>query len=507
MTVPMLKTITAHNGCQNIKRYLLKQGRGLGFVYNNIVDPNNWDREMDTTRRLFGHDKRSDSVSYRHFIYAPDPWDNATLESLQAAATKWATVNFSSCQWAIVCHRDSGKLHAHIVVNSTVLDTGYKVQISDGRVIRLAKSAQDIGREYGFSELPDLDEKREAKRYNAVRLTKTEEALSKQGKTSYKTEIRDAVDVAQRLALDSRSFSNILRYRFGITYWSNRDGGLTFKTDGGKMASTKTLGEAYSASAIYSRLGTANYTHRSDFNLARPHPRLVQTSFERHIRRQSRSSVLTHIREYEEMFLTMQKYGIADGQTFRKTLTDLRSQVTDISENIEHLRSSNQYVLHASGHIDRIGFQRESRDWLEQHGIEPAEYQDIKDQAGELRREILTLGKTQKEISADLEKLENGYSNLYGLNRAVQRNHLPKSASLSKAVAREATQQGSGFRQPSTVAPPASTKDRKHEAAHVTPARDRHTKANEAKPVQTQQDISMQQRKAMQKSRDENAQR
>jgi len=502
----MLKTITAHNSCQNIKRYLLKQGRGVGFVYNNIVNQDNWDREMDTTRHLFGHDTRSNSVSYRHFIYAPDPWDNASLEGLQAAATRWATQNFETCQWVIVCHQDSGKLHAHIVVNSTVLDTGYKVQISDGRVIRLAKSAQDIGSEYGFSELPDLAEKREAKRYNAVRLTKTEETLIKHGKTSYKMEIRDAVDEAQRLAQDSRSFGNILRYRFGITYWSNKDGGLTFKTDTGNMASTKTLGEAYSASAIYSRLGTEKWTHRSDFNLDSPHPRLVQTNFERHIRRQSRSSVLKRISEYEKMFLTMQKYGIADGKTFRKTLTDLRAQVTDIAKNIDHLRSSNQYVLVASGHIDRIGFQRESREWLEQHGIESAEYQGIRDQADKLRHEILSLGNTQKAIQTDLEKLENGYSNLYDLNRNIQRNNLPKAPSLSKAVVRESSQQGSSQRKSTTNAQSATLKDRRHEAEHVTPAKGRQTKSVETKAEPVRQE-SMRQKKARQQSRGQNAQR
>jgi len=505
--MPMLKTITAHNSCQNIKRYLLKQGRGTGFVYNNIVDKAHWDREMDTTRRLYGHDKRSDSVSYRHFVYAPDPWDNATLESLQAAAPKWATENFETCQWVIVCHQDSGKLHAHIVVNSTVLDTGNKVQISNARVGELARSAQDIGREFGFSELPDLAEKQAARRLNAIRLTKTEETLLRHGKTSYKMEIRDAIDAAQLLAQDPRSFGNIMKYRYGISFWTNKDGGLTFKTDSGNMASTKTLGEAYSAVGIYARLGTNRYTHRSNFNLDSPRPRLVQTSFERHIRRQSRSSVLKRISEYEEMFLTMQRYGIADGKTFRRTLTDLRTQVADIAESIEHLRSSNQYILVASGHIERTGFRTESREWLAQHGIAPEDYPGIKDRVGELRREMSALDKTQTAVSSDLEKLENGYSNLYSLNRAVQRNSLPKAPSLSKAVVRKSSQQGRGFRQPAASAPPAGTKDRRHEVAHVTPSKDRQAKPIEVKPVQPQQEMSMRQRKAIQQDRDKNARR
>ena len=73
--MPMLKTITAHNGCSNIFRYL-EDGRALDKVYVGLETPERWDLEMDDTREIAGHDKptkkgTADKLPALHFKRRP----------------------------------------------------------------------------------------------------------------------------------------------------------------------------------------------------------------------------------------------------------------------------------------------------------------------------------------------------------------------------------------------------------------------------------------------------
>lgn len=402
----MLKTITAHNKCENIRNYLLKQGRGIGVVFHNLIDQNRWDLEMDQTRHAYGHDSRSDSVSYRHFIYAPDPYDNCDIESLQAAAGEWATLNFENCQWVLVCHQDSGKLHAHIVVNSTELDTGRKVQINDARVRELAKTAQTIGKTHGFSELPDLNEQANALRTDLVKLTQTERSMLKRGKYSWKSDVRDAVDMCQIDAYNFSSFQNLLRNRFGISCYESRSG-LTYVLPSKQRVTSAALGEAYTWQSIYYRLNTENWFHRESVGLAEPHPKIMATPFELAFKVRTRSQMFRSLHNLEEMLLAINRHGVTSSAELVESINSQKTNRFQLEHEIEQIKTSSGRELKALNLIGEAESDKAAVEWLQERGIFEEDYLFVQEIGTGAEGKLKVLNERIGRISNDLKSLES----------------------------------------------------------------------------------------------------
>ena len=68
--MPILKPISGHTGCRNVRKYLEKNGRAIARDFFNLSwderemggydqagkEAVEWDREMDRTRASFGND-------------------------------------------------------------------------------------------------------------------------------------------------------------------------------------------------------------------------------------------------------------------------------------------------------------------------------------------------------------------------------------------------------------------------------------------------------------------
>lgn len=135
--MPILKPISGHTGCRNVRKYLEKNGRAIARDFFNLSwderemssydqagkEAVEWDREMDQMRASFGNDapcKGRKARTYKHFVISPDPEDDIDIDALRGIASDWALRFFGDHQIAIVYHDDNanGIPHAHVVMAS-----------------------------------------------------------------------------------------------------------------------------------------------------------------------------------------------------------------------------------------------------------------------------------------------------------------------------------------------------------------------------------------------------
>ena len=159
--MPILKPISGHTGCRNVRKYLEKNGRAIARDFFNLSwderemssydqagkEAVEWDREMDRMRASFGNDapcKGRKARTYKHFVISPDPEDDIDIEALRGIASDWALRFFGDHQIAIVYHDDNanGIPHAHVVVNNTNLKTGNRMQTRNP--LELNRALQDM---------------------------------------------------------------------------------------------------------------------------------------------------------------------------------------------------------------------------------------------------------------------------------------------------------------------------------------------------------------------------
>ena len=168
--MPILKPISGHTGCRNVRKYLEKNGRAIARDFFNLSwderemssydqagkEAIEWDREMDRMRASFGNDapcKGRKARTYKHFVISPDPEDDIDIEALRGIASDWALRFFGDHQIAIVYHDDNanGIPHAHVVVNNTNLKTGNRMQTRNP--LELNRALQDMARRRGLRGL------------------------------------------------------------------------------------------------------------------------------------------------------------------------------------------------------------------------------------------------------------------------------------------------------------------------------------------------------------------
>ena len=115
--MPILKPISGHTGCRNVRKYLEKNGRAIARDFFNLSwderemsgydqagkEAVEWDREMDRMRTSFGNDapcKGRKARTYKHFVISPDPEDGIDIEALRGIASDWALRFFGDHQIA-----------------------------------------------------------------------------------------------------------------------------------------------------------------------------------------------------------------------------------------------------------------------------------------------------------------------------------------------------------------------------------------------------------------------
>lgn len=280
----MVKTITAHNGCANIFKYLENE-RAVGREFINVQDRENWAQEFNQIREILGHDKqgggrdvydyegkfvrKAKPITYRHYVLSPDPLDKALPSEVLDFAKEWSETNFPGGQVAIYVHGDTAATHAHVVLNASNLETFKKWQFNKTDVARLAKTAQVIGSRYGFRELPDIPKKddegkkpasrrqRERKtsgeRYAEENRKKSKEnirerRIKEKGYVVWKDDLRKIILATAKEATSMEDMKRLLNER-GYDMYTTRKG-ITYKTSKGYKCGSAKLGNEYDQRAL-----------------------------------------------------------------------------------------------------------------------------------------------------------------------------------------------------------------------------------------------------------------
>ncbi|WP_417758797.1 relaxase/mobilization nuclease domain-containing protein [Senegalimassilia anaerobia] len=210
----MMKSIASTLQCvYHIQDYLEKNNRAIARDFLNfstdLDHTRNWSYFFDKTRAKYGNDKRwggKDPVTYQHFIVSPDPRDEVNIDTLRAFVTEWAKDLFGGgkgslgmFQVAIVYHDDNkrGIPHAHVVVNSTNLETRKRLHISNTQNKFLATHLQDLALKYGLTAFEN-DSPAKLEPTLKVKRTAAENAIRKERKFGWKQELRNVADIAVR---------------------------------------------------------------------------------------------------------------------------------------------------------------------------------------------------------------------------------------------------------------------------------------------------------------------
>lgn len=224
-----------------------------------------WAQEMLDTKRAWG---KETGRQYYHFVFSPDPQDKVGVDEVADMAAEWAGDMYPEGQWAVEVHDDNTHHipHAHIILNSVLPKTGYKIQRSNRKIIAEARAAQSIAEKHGCSTLTDIVTYRKQQKegltqeHNAQpdRLSMSEIKLTSQGKWSWKQDIRTAINESIR---KSKSYSDFIFYMEDkgykvndvgrvrdITFYHPLSTGFTYR------ASSKSLGADYTKAAIEQRL-------------------------------------------------------------------------------------------------------------------------------------------------------------------------------------------------------------------------------------------------------------
>jgi hypothetical protein len=246
--VPITKTIdNGHSPISlRLKDYVEKCVDVCGEpLLNDIFDTKNWHREMNETRRIYGHDRptpRGRPRHYYHYTIRPDALSgleaDLSLDHLRFLANTWAGRIFSDYQYAIGFHYNEYKdkdgkaigrapgYHAHIIVNCTNMATRSKLHLDDREALDIVNRCNDIAAELGMSRRKALKPKSHGQVSTKTYLTQAERELMAKGITPWKEKVRQTAKVAAEKSIDFGQFQRKMRSA-GCDAWQTKRG-ITF---------------------------------------------------------------------------------------------------------------------------------------------------------------------------------------------------------------------------------------------------------------------------------------
>lgn len=276
MTAIKTVAVTSGSHMANLARYL-NDDRALARDTQHIVNEGRWVKEMEETRKAYGHDAPvragvKNTVAY-HQVIAFLPEDGRhyggkmTPEACMAFAREWIDTRYPNQEacWALhdeVCRADGSHRYAvHICINRTDLATGKRLDEGPARFAKIerANAMRDMDRKWGLTQLR-ANERNSA--VHARQQTKGEKEMAARGILSDKEYIRRAIrDSAKSVARvpegrRAAAFSKELGKRGvdvspsksgkDLTFTRNRNG---FRVNGAK------LGRGFSPSGLKAALG------------------------------------------------------------------------------------------------------------------------------------------------------------------------------------------------------------------------------------------------------------
>lgn len=362
--MPLLKPIAGHNSAAAIREYLEKEGRALARDMRNLpiqdwisetgelIDTTyDWAAAMDKTRADFENDtpwKGKQARTFKHFILSPDPDDSIDLDALRELSMAWAEKHFGDHEVAIVYHNDNeGEIpHAHIVVNNTNLETGYRMHTEHPE--DLNRDLQDMARERGLKAFSnDIAPKQGSKKLSprsrqAVYFGQAEKGIIRNGDYSWVADVRARVALAKNTSRSESEFFDALD-RLGIEVKNNsekarRDDWIFSLVDQpSKKVSGERLGYTFGKQMLAERFARQQAYHPTPKSEGEIRRRAIGAVALNDLQDLSRLSAvletcakfdIRYLEDFNSRLATLTRRGNEDSEGFRR-LVEARVYVTD----------------------------------------------------------------------------------------------------------------------------------------------------------------------------------
>ena len=199
MATIQLGTTTSASKLSNYaeKRAVVKDGYNVDIDYAKS--------QMRITREMFA---KNDGIQAHHVIQSFKP-DEVTPEQANQIGVELAEKIAPNHEVSVYTHDDTNHVHNHLVINSVNFETGMKYQAHGQEAIERTRSMSDeICQKYDLSIVTEHTA--------PVRHTLAEQHLLDKKKSSWKEEIREAIDYTKERSTDFDSFKRHLQENYEI---------------------------------------------------------------------------------------------------------------------------------------------------------------------------------------------------------------------------------------------------------------------------------------------------
>jgi hypothetical protein len=252
--MPIFKGSSSKSSPKKALEYILDEKKASLVDSFYLDDSRSYAEQFKETAKLWDKAKSKDSRKYYHFKLSFDVADNQrglTPQKVMEMARELTAKGFPSSESVLAVHTDTEHLHAHIIVNSVRFDNGKMLQISPQKYTRLKDLANTISEQHGFGTV-------DFRKPSKVRQTTAERQIIAKGKTSWKEELREVIDLAKRETSNIVDFEKFLK-DYGITLTRNTAKSISYLHPQQKQAIRgERLGADYTKGAILDEFSKQN---------------------------------------------------------------------------------------------------------------------------------------------------------------------------------------------------------------------------------------------------------
>lgn len=203
--------------------------------------------QFQATRNIFN---KNDGLQCHTIIqsFLPNEVESGVANEIGCLLAERVAKDF---EVAVYTHADKEHIHNHIIINSVNFETGIKYQSNKKKLYEIREISDELCLKYGLSIATD-------KPSQAINYTLAEKELLNKGESSWKDEIRQAIDMLKDICKDYQDFKSRAKKDYGITIDDSRkhivyyhsDYSKEIKNNNIKKARGKTLGADYTKEAI-----------------------------------------------------------------------------------------------------------------------------------------------------------------------------------------------------------------------------------------------------------------
>ena len=188
-------------------KYLLDEEKTLDKLKSGVnCGTDNLEKEFNVVKDMYNKNK---GKQYYHYVQAFSKSDVLTPEKAHEIGREWICKSIKGHQTYIITHIDKEHIHNHFIINSVNLENGKKLQISPRKLEKMKIESNKICERENLSVI-DLNKKAEK------RITTAEYRIEKRGKETWKSELRDVIELELRNSSNLEEFRRNLKEKYEV---------------------------------------------------------------------------------------------------------------------------------------------------------------------------------------------------------------------------------------------------------------------------------------------------